>query len=79
VVDLAVVVGLLPPGELVSEVRITRSKTVYHYRERIGSSIRPVPDMCIRRRMISNHSSPVRRIVRMLDFELRLHWPRWRG
>jgi hypothetical protein len=75
--DFAVVVGLFPPGNTVSEIRIIRPYTTYRYRERIGSSSRPGLGMCIRRHMFSRHSSLVRRIAHMLGFVLRLHSLRW--
>lgn len=70
VVVFAVVVGLLPPGRVVSGICVEMGEATCHYRVGIASSIGSVPDMCIQRYMMLSHSSLVRRIAHMLDFEL---------
>ena len=72
VVVLAVVVGLLPPSEIISGVLMVEWEEVYRYQARIASSTRSEPCRCILRRRTWSRSNLVRHIVRMLDSELRL-------
>ena len=71
VVVLAVVVGLLPPSEVISGVFMVGWEELYRYRAHIASSIRSEPCTCILRRRTWSRSNLVRHIVRMLDSGLR--------